>query len=139
MFLTPANNPVPSPIDPNNPSLEVSESMTFITDVNPSTTVFMSSLLKRFWATDVDVSDRRLSLKSRLSMITDISASALPAEFAIKSIDSWADLKLEINAARACPFRLPANTSSNCHYIPQVHNAYELLVKFMFFADISHF
>lgn len=62
MFLTPANNPAPSPIDPNNPSLEVNVSMTFITDVNPSTTVFMSSLLKRFWATDVPVSDRRFSL-----------------------------------------------------------------------------
>lgn len=117
-FFQPVNKPAPNPIDPNNPSLEVSESMTFITDVNPSTTVFMSSLLKRFWATEVPVSDRRFSLKSRLSMITDISFSALPAESDIKSIDSWADLKLEISAAKACPFRLPAKTSSNCHYIP---------------------
>ena len=111
MFLIPANNPAPNPIDPNNPSLEVNLSTTFITDVKPSTTVFISSLLKRFWATDVDVSDRRFSLKSRLSIITDISASADPAEFAILSNAFSAASKLLIVAATICPCLFPASAS----------------------------
>mgnify|MGYP006990143030 CR=1 FL=1 len=45
--------------------------MTFITDVNPSTTVFMSSLLKRFWATDVPVSEE--TYKSTYKILEEIS------------------------------------------------------------------
>lgn len=113
MFLIPANNPAPNPIDPNNPSLDVSESMTFITDVNPSTTVFMSSFLKRFWAIEVPVSDRRFSLKSSEFIITDISASADPALFAMLSNAFSAASKLLIVAAIICPCLFPANASKS--------------------------
>lgn len=87
--------------------------MTFITDVKLSTVVFISSRLKRFWATPTPVSFNCFHLTSIVSSAISNSLDALSVSVSILLILSVTVSRLFNIAATICPCRLPAKASKS--------------------------